>query len=453
MRISKNSILSVLYQNVSIAPLISCRIIFGLLMLGSTIRFYLKGWIEIQYIQPEFLFSFIEGMPRAGALGMYLLFFFLALSAFFIAIGFLFRLSSVTFFLIFTYIELLDKTNYLNHYYFVSLISFLLAISPAGKNSSIDNLIFKRPSTTYIPFFQSFVFKLMIGILYFYAGIAKINGDWLLHALPLKIWLQAKYHTPIIGNFLTTDFAAYFFSWAGCLFDITIFFFLLHRKTRISAWLALVFFHIFTSYLFPIGVFPYLMIGLTIIFFGADFHESIQRTMLSFFPHKKPTHPEIPVQHIEDSTTTKNQFLLSFYVVFFTFQLIFPFRYLLYPGNLFWTEQGYRFSWRVMLMEKAGYATFWVHDGNKKIRVENDEYLTKTQIKMMSTQPDMMVQYAHHLKDIYRNKGILHPKITVEAYVALNGKGSQPYIDPEIDLSALENNWKNKNWILPYENK
>ena len=446
MDLPKNSLL----LPISIAPLVSFRIVFGLLMFGSTIRFYLKGWIDIQYIQPPFLFSFIEGLPRLNATSIYVIFILLAVSALFIALGWLFRISALTFFALFTYIELLDKTNYLNHYYFVSLISFLLAISPAGKHFSLDNFIFKRSEINMIPFYQLFVFKLMIGILYFYAGIAKINSDWLLHALPLKIWLQAKYHTPIIGPLLTTNIAAYFFSWAGCIFDISIFFLLLHHKTRIWGWMALVFFHVFTSYLFPIGVFPYLMIGITIIFFSVDFHQKWQAKIRALFNNNKPEHAQVLPQ-TTNNVSSKNKALYYFYLVFFSFQFIIPFRYLLYPGNLFWTEQGYRFSWRVMLMEKAGYTTFWVHDNGTEIRVENDEYLTKTQIKMMSTQPDMMVQYAHYLKDIYHNKGIKHPKITVEAYASLNGKGSRPYIQSNVDLGEVKDNWKNKKWILPYE--
>ena len=49
-------------------------------------------------------------------------------------------------------------------------------------------------------------------------------------------------------------------------------------------------------------------------------------------------------------------------VLFFMLQLVIPFRYLFYPGELFWTEEGYRFSWRVMLMEKSGYAQFKIVD-------------------------------------------------------------------------------------------
>ncbi len=67
-------------------------------------------------------------------------------------------------------------------------------------------------------------------------------------------------------------------------------------------------------------------------------------------------------------------------------QLLFPWRYLLYPEELFWTEEGYRFSWRVMLMEKAGYAEFKVVDSKtgKRFYVDNSDFLSPFQEKQMA---------------------------------------------------------------------
>ena len=140
-------------------------------------------------------------------------------------------------------------------------------------------------------------------------------------------------------------------------------------------------------------------------------------------------------------------------LTYICFQLLFPFRHLLYPGNLYWTEQGYRFSWRVMLMEKAGYVVFHVYDPEtgKMEQVNNYQYLTKTQEKQMSTQPDMILQFAHFLKDIYQEKGFLQPQITAESYVTLNGQRSKPFIDPTINLLEIEEGWGHKDWVLPLE--
>lgn len=129
-----------------------------------------------------------------------------------------------------------------------------------------------------------------------------------------------------------------------------------------------------------------------------------------------------------------------------------PFRYALYDGNLYWTEQGYRFSWRVMLMEKAGTAFFYVREKStgKEIEVSNSDYLTPMQEKMMATQPDMLINYAHFLKQEFKNKGIVNePEIVVESYVTLNGKASRLMVDKTTDLSLEEDNLKPKKWIIP----
>src|SRR5690606_5724759 len=93
----------------------------------------------------------------------------------------------------------------------------------------------------------------------------------------------------------------------------------------------------------------------------------------------------------------KKNFIAFGLTIYFLVQITFPFRYLAYPGKLFWTEEGYRFSWRVMLMEKAGYAIFHITDpeSGRSWEANNYDFLTPNQEKMMATQPDMILQFAH----------------------------------------------------------
>ena len=110
---------------------------------------------------------------------------------------------------------------------------------------------------------------------------------------------------------------------------------------------------------------------------------------------------------------------------------------MLYPGHLFWTEHGYRFSWRVMLMEKNATTEFIIKDKNGKIEaVRNRDFLTPHQEKQMSTQPDMIIQFAHFLANEYnKNKGFEDAAVYVESYAALNGHPSRPFINEKINLA------------------
>lgn len=103
-------------------------------------------------------------------------------------------------------------------------------------------------------------------------------------------------------------------------------------------------------------------------------------------------------------------------------------------------------------MEKAGYANFKIVDPDKGKRfyVQNGNFLSPRQEKQMATQPDFILEFAHYLEKFYQQNGIQNPEIYVESYVALNGRSSQPYINPEIDLTTIKPSWKSKTFILPF---
>lgn len=447
-----------LYKPVSIAPLAVFRIIFGMMMLAGIIRFAANDWIYQLYIAPEFYFTFLgfEWVKPLGETGMYVLFFLLGLSAFFVMIGFLYRYSALFFALAFTYIELIDKTTYLNHYYFISIVSFLMVLMPANRYFSLDAMFWPRIQSAVVPRWTIGSIRLQLGMVYFFAGVAKINYDWLVMAQPLSIWLPSKADLPVIGSFLDQEWVAYFFSWFGCIYDLTIPFLLISFRTRKWAYLAVIAFHFMTAMLFNIGMFPWIMILSTLIFFPAEFHQKIIDRIRNLSGRIK-NKPRVTAQKIMPAFSQK--IIIGFLALHFFIQLLLPFRYLAYPGELFWNEEGFRFSWRVMLIEKGGTALFYVSDPSfpGEIEINNSDYLTVFQEKMMSTQPDMILQFAHFIRDEYRGKTIEikgnkflfdEPEVRVKSYVTLNGSGSLMFIDPEVNLAEKEYSLAHRDWVL-----
>ncbi|WOI23063.1 HTTM domain-containing protein [Nonlabens ulvanivorans] len=453
------TIQSYLDKSASAAPLAVFRIGFGLMMLYSIIRFAAHGWINSLYITPQFHFSYY-GFDWVKPLGSftYLLFTICGIAAFFIAIGFKYRLSIILFFLSFTYIEFMDKTTYLNHYYFISLLSFLMIFLPANRHFSIDHpkatdLILKTPT---IPQWSIDSIKLLLSIVYFYAGLAKINSDWLLKAMPLKIWLPSKYDLPFLGNLMQQEWVHYAFSWTGMLYDLLIPFLLLYKKTRLWAFIAVVIFHVLTRVLFPIGMFPFIMIVSALVFFDSSLHEKIiaylrrflspLSTLLGPLSRKRTNNKPFVIKY--------QKVIIPVLVIFFTIQLVLPWRYLAYPGELFWTEEGYRFSWRVMLMEKMGNTQFKIVDGSgQSFYVQNDDFLTSFQEKQMSFQPDFILEYAHFLGDHYSSQGYKDVKVYVDCYAALNGRTSRRLVDPKANLYQIKDSFQHKDWLLPLEDE
>jgi len=433
------------------SPLILFRIGFGLLMCYSLIRFWLKGWIETLYINPSFHFSYY-GFEWVKPIDeyTYLIFMLCFISSFFVAIGYRYKLSITLFFLSFTYIEMMDKTTYLNHYYFISILSFLMIFLPANAGYSIDSFLNKKYYTQ-IPRWNIDIIKILIAIVYLYSGIAKINSDWLFEAMPLKIWLNSKYDLPIIGKYLMQEnWVHYFMSWGGMFYDLTIPFLLIINRTRILGFILVVFFHVFTAILFPIGMFPYIMIFSSLIFFNKRFHKKVLKYLEEVLINIKPGLDLTKTKIINKSKTKFEKIKLSIIAVFLIIQLLFPFRYFLYPGELFWHEQGYRFSWRVMLMDKVGYTTFKIKDkkSGNFFMVDNEKFLTPFQEKQMSFQPDFILEYAHFLGKNFSDESN-EIEVYAESFVALNGRPSQRFIHPNVNLYGERESFKNKTWVLP----
>ncbi len=463
-------------------------------MWGS-LRFVWKGWIEKLYLEPQFFFKFygFEWVKPLGETGMYLLFGVAIVSALFMALGLFYRLAAIAFFLSFTYIELIDATNYLNHYYLVCLFAFLLIFLPANRAFSLD--VWRKPQLKLntVPAWCINILILQLTIVYTCAGIAKLNSDWLFRAMPLAVWLPEHTDLPVLGYFFQFKETAYLFSWVGALYDLTIAYFLMYTPTRPLAYIAVIVFHGLTYMLFNIGLFPLIMVLSTLVFFPANFHDKLlgwigferrDGEMESFLEHggmearrndsenldnswklcqrlkrwvvndKKQantiTNSNTYRRFSKTSLQTLTQILLATYLLL---QLFLPFRHHLYAGNVMWTEEGYRFAWRVMLVEKVGQVRFFVADEEtqRKTEIINGRHLTLYQEKQMSIQPDFILQFAHFLADEYKtHHGMKNPVVTVDAHVALNGRTSQQFIDPNVNLASIEDGFGKKNWILPF---
>lgn len=439
---------------VEAAPLAVFRILFGLMMLFSILRFWSYGWIDTLYIQPAFHFSYygFEWVKPFGAY-TYVLFLICGIAAILIALGYRYKMAMLIFFLSFTYIELMDKTTYLNHYYFISILSFLMLFLPANAYFSIDAV--KNPQKAFqrVPAWTINGIKLLLVIVYFYAGLAKLNSDWLLNAMPLKIWLPSKFDIPLLGDVVSQEWVQYAFSYIGAGYDLAIPFLLLYKRTRIFAFVLVVIFHLLTRVLFPIGMFPYIMIVSTLIFFDSGLHHRILAWIAGILGVAKSQFDTAKQLVYTYAIGTKLKY--SILIVFFTGQLLIPFRYLLYPGELFWTEEGYRFSWRVMLMEKSGYAQFKIVNGEtgRWFYVDNTDFLTPFQEKQMAFQPDFILEYAHFLKEHFEADGHKQVQVYVDCQVALNGRLSTTFIDPQVDLSQEKESFKHKNWITPFKDE
>ena len=415
------------------------RILFGSLLFLSTLRFMANGWLEIFYAKPTFHFTYAGfGWVRVLPLSwMWALYAGIAASALLVALGLFYRVAIVAFFLLFAYAELTDVTNYLNHYYLVILLSFLAAVFPLHGAWSLDAWFRPALRRQTVPAWMLYLLRFQVGVVYVHAGLAKAGTDWLLHAQPLQIWLQARNETPILGELFAQTWTAYLFSWAGFLFDSTIVAWLLWKRSRPFAFVAVLVFHGLTQVLFDIGIFPLLMILNATLFLDPD------------WPTRRPPLPAAAPPPLLQGWRPK--LATGALLAYGLFQGLFPLRHRLYPGDVLWHEQGMRWSWKVMVREKSGSITYHVRDldSGRTWQVSPSTYLQPRQEMEMSGQPDLVLQLARHIAADLKRRGHGTLEIRAEARVSLNGRPSQLMIDPTVDLLKVSDGLARATWILP----
>ena len=449
-------------EQVDAGSLAVFRIAFGLVGVLIVVRFFAYGWIDALYIDPAHHFTYLGfGWVRPWpGWGMYAHFAALGLLALGIAAGYRYRLCALLFFLGLTYVELLDKTAYLNHYYFAALVSLLMVFLPLDRSLSLDAWLKSRklggPSTGsgQAPRGALWLLRAQVAAVYVFAGIAKLNAEWLLEAQPLRIWLQDHTGLPLIGPILGEIWVAYAFSWVGALFDLTIVAWLMWKRTRAVAYAVLVVFHVMTYLLFPeIGVFPWLMMGAALLFFSPDWPRRLAKKLKGSQPpisHDDRT--RLP-RHEDNSRSWVVVLAVAAVTFYLAVQLLLPLRHYAYPGNVRWNEEGYRFAWRVLLTEKVGMVEYRVHDPvtGQRWRAWPEDYLTPLQAERMATQPDMILETAHLIARDFAGRGYPSVQVFADVFVAMNGRETSRLVDPGVDLAAESHGLAPKTWLLRRE--
>ncbi len=426
------------------AALVAFRIAFGLLVSISASRFLAYGWVRELFTRPRFHFSYygFGWVPVPSSRVIELLFAALIPLGLMVAAGFCYRVAIVALFVCFSWLQLMDVANYLNHYYLVSLLALLLATMPLNAAGSVDGWLRSGIRRATLPAWCTWLLRFQVGTVYLFAGLAKLNADWLLNAQPLSGWLAARSDLPWVGPLLAAPAAGYLASWAGFLFDSTVPFFLSFRKPRSFAFAAVLVFHVATWLLFPIGMFPWIMITAALVFFDPSWPRAVWRRLGSApalgWPSARPV-----------SWARRAGLILG--VSWCAVQLALPLRAHFYEGDVSWHEQGMRFSWRVMTREKNGSVTFVVRSPTtgREWHVAPSRYLTRLQEREMSVQPDLILQFAHHIGGEWRAREKEPVEVHVEGLASLNGRPAEPLIDRQIDLMTVRDGLGPQSWIAP----
>ena len=426
------------------SALIAFRVIFGFLICCYCAYAFLSGSLTETYIRPGFTFSFIgfEFLKPLPGTGMYFYFGTMFLLGLMIMFAIFYRTAIISFAILWLTLYLMQKADYNNHNYLIFLLSFIMIFLPANRYFSFDVRRGAVKQSVTCSRWVIWIMMAQMAIVYFFAALYKLQPDWLSGKF-LTIRFSALANHSLLGVFYGNPFFAKIISIGGFLFDLLIVPFLLWRRTSIPAFIISVLFHLFNFYTFRIGIFPFLCIAANLFFLDA---ELVRR---AFFPAKAPYDS---LRHIRKPKPAV--WVIPALGVYLMLQLLLPLRAVFYPGNVFWTEEGYRMSWRMMLRTKSGRITFKVVDPISKMmwRINATERFSPRHARWLASSPDMIWQYAQHLQEEFKKQGYPDVEVYAVGAVSLNREPYRPLADSTVDLSEVSwSHLKHTTWIIPYK--
>ena len=421
-------------------------------MLWEHSRYFSYNWIEDLYIKQNFHFKYkwftwVDSLPGNG---MYVVFVLLMISALFITLGLFYRISIILFFLLYTYVFLIDQAYYNNHFYLICIFSFLMIFTPLHHSWSLDCYKGAIVHKQKLPAIWLWLMRFPMTMVYVYGAIAKMESDWLSGKSPGQLLGKANEGT-ILEPLLKLEWMPVFYGWSGMLFDLFIPFAVLWKKTRIPAFAAAVLFHLNNFYVFPIGVFPLLSLALTMLYFEPSFPKKLIPEKISVYFLKMY---KIKNQKKDSSNLELPQnWQISLIIMFIFFQLIIPFRHHLYPGHTNWHEEGHYFAWRMMLRQKEIEMRFDITNPqtNETRYAVLSDYLNPSQMRSFAGNPGMNLQFAHHLKDLVEEHAGFTPKVTALVNVSLNGRKKEKMVEKDLNLAEIPRFHPSYWWVTEFQ--
>lgn len=430
----------ILFKQIDNTGLVIFRIIFGFLCFTEAVGAIYTGWVKRVFIEPQFTFSFIgfEWLQPLPGNGMYIYYGLMGLFGLMIMFGYKYIVGMVGFAILWAGCYLMQKSSYNNHYYLLMLLSGLMVFLPANRYASLDAKLNPEIKSISMPQWCKLIFVLQLLIVYSYASIAKWYPDWFDTDF-IEILMKGKAHYKLIGGLLQQKWLHYVLVYGGVLFDALVIPLLLYKPTRKWIFFISIFFHLFNSFVFQIGIFPYLSLAFSLFFFEPE-------TIQKIFLRRKP------IYHGDEVIVPAHKNLyISIFIIYFLFQIGLPLRHHFIKDDVLWTEEGHRLSWRMMLRSRSGSTSYTVKDKNsgKSYKIDLDHFLTAKQKRSASSKPDVIWQFAQRLKKHFAENG-QDVAVYVDSRVSINGGPYNTLIDPNVDLASAPWHWVQHNeWIMP----
>lgn len=432
-------------QYIDNSPLVLFRILLGFLLACEAFGALLTGWVRENMVDVKMTFSHIHMDFLQLLVGpqMYVYFALMGLAGVGVMLGYRYRLSILVYTILWAGAYFMQKTSYNNHYYMLLIICIYMCFLPANRYASLDVRSGRVKEENVMPQYYSWIFIFQVSLLYLYGTLAKLYPDWLDGTFVSIMYANANIPTVLQELFSGKVFSVAI-SYLGIVFDGLVIFLLFFKRTRTLGVIASLVFHLFNSFTLQIGIFPYFALCFAVFFYSPE------QIRARFFK-RKPKVEVVDDETVNDRSTVfkLSQASVVFLMLFMFVQLILPLRHYFIKGDVLWTEEGHRLSWRMMLRSRSGYIDYIIVD--KKTKEQHsyplDEVLSRKQLNRL-TSPDMIWQMAQVIKSDFASRGI-DVSVYAESYISINGREFSQFVDPKVDLGAIKwDYFKHCEWIL-----
>ncbi|MEK6450405.1 MULTISPECIES: HTTM domain-containing protein [Myroides] len=431
------------FQPIDNSPLVIFRILFGFLFACESFGAIATGWVKSNLVDVNFTFShiYMDFLQVLVGPQMYVYFALMGCVSVAVMLGYRYRLSMILLTILWAGAYFIQKTSYNNHYYMLLVICFYMCFLPANKYASLDVKQGRVSQGLFMNQYVSWIFIFQVSILYIFGTVAKFYPDWL-DGTFTKLMYEGANIPSVFKEMFTAKWFYISIAYLGILFDGLIVPLLLFKRTRTWALVASLIFHLFNSITLHIGIFPYFALSFAVFFYEPD-------QIRALFFKKKPILDinSISYQQIKKEALSKTSLIIV--SVFAFVQLVLPLRMHFIEGDVLWTDEAHRLSWRMMLRSRAGYTNYIVE--NKKTgerRYYDIENVLTTKQEARLTSPDMIWQMAQYIKKEYANKGE-DVAVYAESYVSINRRDLSRFVDHKVDLGNVKwDYFKHCDWIL-----
>ncbi|CAL8281581.1 vitamin K-dependent gamma-carboxylase [Gadus morhua] len=417
------------------------------------------------------LFSSLEPLPMDW---MYLVYVVMFLGSVGIMLGLFYRLSCLMFIATYWYVFFLDKTAWNNHSYLYGLIGFQLTLMDANRYWSLDGLMKPKKRNADVPLWNYTLLRVQIFIVYFIAGIKKLDADWV-EGYSMSYLAHHWLFEPFQMILSVDQVSLLVVHGGGLALDLTAGYLLFFDATRPFGIVFVSYFHCMNSQLFSIGMFAYTMLATSPLFcypdwprrFFARFPAPLWVLLPITAPGPQPSsscvYPEVQkggkkAPKTPSSNTTpkvsqprfRHKLATVFAFIYVVEQFFLPYSHFITQGYNNWTNGLYGYSWDMMVHSRSHqHVKITYKDGTTgEVGYLNPGVFTHS--RRWKDHGDMLKQYAVCLSANLPRYNITEPEIYFDIWVSINERFQQRIFDPRVDIVKADwSPFRPNPWLMP----